>query len=673
MKRNIMIASSVVSLAAAMVVSPVLAQGPICLEPAVQYPEGPWIANPISVVAADLDGDGDADLATTTNLTGGVSVLLNNGGATFAAPITYGAIQGPLSIAAADLDSDGDIDLATSNEYAWNISVLFNHGNGTFAPAVSYSTSAQSQGVALADLDGDGDIDLATSNNDGTITVMLNAGDGTFAAPINYGATVNAISMTAADLDRDGDIDLVTANAGVGPAGIAVLLNNGNGTFGAATSYPTLGGALCATAADVDGDSDLDLIACENIFVFVLRNNGDGTFAPFELYFATYDFVTSVTAADLDGDGAPELVAAAGYYYEIAVLPNNGDGTYGELVTYSVGNGPFSSVAADLDGDRDLDLAVANSAYPGGAGSVAVMINCRETPDAPPTAAAGVDQSVRAGTLVTLDGSASFDDNTPTGELIYEWSLAKPAGSASALDDAASVSPTFLVDLPGTYIATLVVRDGLGQASASDEVIVSSANLAPTADAGPDRVVIVGDLVTLSAALSSDPEMDALTYQWTLIQAPAGSIVGISGDQNVACLLQPDLPGSYILELIVDDGLGPSPADTVLVTAITGQQFAENAVMTAAAIAAALPPASVTTTGNQNAFGNFLRHAIDALQSGDLDAARHWLNKAIERTDGCALRGAPDPSGPARDWFVDCPSQLDIYIQLAAALDAISP
>lgn len=88
-------------------------------------------------------------------------------------------------------------------------------------------------------------------------------------------------------------------------------------------------------------------------------------------------------------------------------------------------------------------------------------------------------------------------------------------------------------------------------------------------------------------------------------------------------------------------------------------------------IITALPLAAVTTGGNQKALTNFLSQAIVAIQNNHLATARHKVEEAIERTDGCVLRGAPDGSGPGRDWITSCAAQMEIYDLLTAALAAL--
>jgi cytidyltransferase-like protein len=111
----------------------------------------------------------------------------------------------------------------------------------------------------------------------------------------------------------------------------------------------------------------------------------------------------------------------------------------------------------------------------------------------------------------------------------------------------------------------------------------------------------------------------------------------------------------------------------ILVVTITPDQFAQNQIATALNEVGALSAASVTTSGNKQALQNFLTQAIAALQSGDLAEARHKLAQAIERTDGCTLRGAPDGSGPGRDWITDCGAQMALYDDLSMALAVLGP
>ncbi len=142
----------------------------------------------------------------------------------------------------------------------------------------------------------------------------------------------------------------------------------------------------------------------------------------------------------------------------------------------------------------------------------------------PPTANAGEGQSIRAGSTVNLDGSQSFDDNTPSADLGYAWSLVfSPAGSTAALVNADTAIPSFVAERAGTYTAQLIVTDASSLPSAASQVIISSLNRAPTAAAGDDQVVPAFGMTLLDGGGGADPDGDTLTYAWTISAAPAGS------------------------------------------------------------------------------------------------------------------------------------------------------
>ncbi len=290
----------------------------------------------------------------------------------------------------------------------------------------------------------------------------------------------------------------------------------------------------------------------------------------------------------------------------------------------------------------------------------------------PPTANAGLDQSIHAGSTVNLDGSQSFDDDTPSAALGYAWTLvSRPAGSSAALVAATTATPSFVADLSGTYVAQLVVTDARGLASAPSLVTVSSLNQAPSAAAGDDQLVPVFGLVQLNGSGSTDPDGDALSYAWTITAAPAGSTAVLTGPGSATPYFSPDKVGSYTLRLSVSDALGVGTPDTVEVTAILASDYAQHHIAAAADAIAALPPGSVTTQGNQNALGNFLTQAVKAIQKGDIATATDKLNQAIERSNGCEANGVPDGSGSGRDWITSCTAQPPILASLRAARNSL--
>jgi hypothetical protein len=195
-----------------------------------------------------------------------------------------------------------------------------------------------------------------------------------------------------------------------------------------------------------------------------------------------------------------------------------------------------------------------------------VSITC-STGNIAPRANAGPDRSAAPGGAITLDGTASRDPNNTS--LTYSWRIVtQPPGSIPVLSNATTSTPTFRADVAGVYAVALTVSDG-SLASAADQVniTVATGNLPPVANAGPDQTVTSGQLVTLNGTGSTDPNGDPLTYSWCLRGRPQGSNATLSGANTARPTLTPDVPGSYVFCLTVNDGQAGSASDSVVVEA----------------------------------------------------------------------------------------------------------
>ncbi len=240
------------------------------------------------VTSADLDNNGGLDAITANSFDDSVSLLAGGGNGAFGVPVIASAGNGPSAVVAADLDNDGDVDLAVSNELDDAVAVLRNQGIGNFLPPILFHVGSLPRSIAAADFDNDGDIDLVTANtgsvSDGadTLSVLLNNGNGTFATARSLAVGANPVFVEAVDLNRDGRADLAVVNMGTvaEDSGVAVLLNAGNGTFGAPVLFEAGLGPVALAAGDLDGDGDVDLAVADfaDNQLILLGNDGKGSF-----------------------------------------------------------------------------------------------------------------------------------------------------------------------------------------------------------------------------------------------------------------------------------------------------------------------------------------------------------------------------------------------------------
>ena len=171
------------------------------------------------VRAVDVDGDGDVDVLSASELDDRIAWYENTDGLGAFGPQRVVTTTTDLArdVVGADVDGDGDADVLTASQLDSKIAWFQNtDGLGTFGPPLVISTAAGgANGVHAADVDGDGDVDVLSASEDGKIAWYENTdGLGTFGPQLVITATAaNAIGVFAGDLDDDGDADVLSASA----------------------------------------------------------------------------------------------------------------------------------------------------------------------------------------------------------------------------------------------------------------------------------------------------------------------------------------------------------------------------------------------------------------------------------------------------------------------------
>jgi len=288
--------------------------------------------------------------------------------------------------------------------------------------------------------------------------------------------------------------------------------------------------------------------------------------------------------------------------------------------------------------------------------------------NAPPVAEAGDDQSILTiGTTVQLDGTQSYDDDGDP--ITYAWEIiAKPEGSLAALSDTTAPMPTFVADLHGDYIIELTVSDPWAPSS-PDRVTVSFANVKPVAVAGGSQAVLVGETVTLDGSGSEDANYDPLTFRWSFITRPEGSAAELSDPEAIQTTFFADAPGTYVISLVVNDGLEDSDPDNVTVEAVTVLDAAVEELMTAAATINELDPSAFKNRKNAKTLVNKINAALNKIEKGHYEKAIKKLEKPVlQKMDGCAETGAPDKN----DWLRTAEAQETVYPSVALAIELLS-
>ena len=343
------------------------------------------------------------------------------------------------------------------------------------------------------------------------------------------------------------------------------------------------------------------------------------------------------------------------YAWELTTKP---EGSNSVLSDVSVVAPTFTP---DIPGEYIAELTVTDelgeSSLP-----VSVTVNAYNVS---PIADAGPDQPVvTIGTLVTLDGSGSMDENADV--LSYVWTLAeKPEFSTAVLIGEDTVSPQFTADVNGEYTITLSVTDPWGGAGI-DIVEVSFENIRPVADAGGNPSASVGDYVTLDGSASSDANGDPLDYSWSLVK-PLGSASTLSNPTSSIAGFTPDMEGTYTASLVVNDGIVESDAATVeIVVAPLGT--AAESVGGTIDLLNTMSEASFSNPNLRNALTNKLNAVLKMITHEQYEQAWNKLTGDIlPKTDGCALYGEPDE----QDWIETCVEQKPVYKYVKETIDLL--
>lgn len=187
------------------------------------------------------------------------------------------------------------------------------------------------------------------------------------------------------------------------------------------------------------------------------------------------------------------------------------------------------------------------------------------------------------GNTITLDGSKSSAEDA--GQILtYQWELTfKPDESQTFISDPSAASPTLLLDVQGWYLIHLIVSDGFQRSHSEPRLIKAGppiftnpgtpnprppkSTTPPVAKAGKDIILMRTDVpYALDGSSSYDPKDLPLSFQWDILSKPAGSIAELTNASDPQPEVNPDVRGSYVIQLTVTNSVNLKHSDTVVIT-----------------------------------------------------------------------------------------------------------
>ena len=442
------------------------------------------------------------------------------------------------TLAGSGADPDGSV-----TSYAW-VKI-----SGPAAGTISNASAASTQVIGL--IQGVYQFQLTVTDNDGatdTDIMQVNVNAANILPVANAGSDriitlpVNGTFLNGSGNDPDGTIAFYSWTKISGPAAGAIT----NATS-ASTTVTGLVEAIYLfqlKVTDNNGATDTDTM---QVTVNPVPNA-----APTADAGPDQTITLPVNIINLSGTGADNDGTITSYSWNKISGPTSG------IITNS--SYAATSVTGLTQGIYEFELTVTDNDNATATDIIQVTVN--PAPNQAPTANAGADQNIILPiNSVSLAGSGTDPDGTITS---YLWT--KISGPTSGtLTNPATATTTVTGLTQGIYSFELKVTDNSG-ATATDmmQVTVYPANIAPTANAGADKVITLPVNTTPLTGSGTDTDGTITSYFWTKISGPTGGAItnSTAATTSVTALLQ----GVYKFELKVTDNNGTTDTDTMQVT-----------------------------------------------------------------------------------------------------------
>jgi len=260
------------------------------------------------------------------------------------------------------VNQDGNPDVVTTDFPGQSISVLLGNATGGFATAVRYLVpNSNPTDSVLGDFNNDNKLDVVVITASGFF-ILIGNGDGTFGSATSLGSGCGGPTIVAGDLNKDGKLDVVASC--LGSHYIGVKLGNGNGQFGALQTYTVPNDCYSVALGDFNGDTYLDVVTSDGSLSntsSVLLNNGMGVFGTPTQYTVPGPYPTALGVADFNHDGKTDIIVGS-LANTASIWRGNGDGTFTQYFNtpqlYGIGE---NIKIADINADGFPDIVTAGT------------------------------------------------------------------------------------------------------------------------------------------------------------------------------------------------------------------------------------------------------------------------------------------------------------------------